>query len=183
MIQAEAPNGPESPIHRPHLPRIEVPTMMNKSEVSAILARDPFATTRAILLLWSYQTPHERQALTTVERNGKGFNVTHGKGAKARQIAYWVRWVLALPPNVSADRMSAAVAQYLRSDPRRYRCLTGTYLADAREVAAFYWQQLAAAAESRKALKVDVEHRGSDMSHLMRQFDRFQVYPGIAQHA
>jgi hypothetical protein len=119
---------------------------MNKSQVSAILARNPFAVTKAIVLLWSYQEPHERRAKRTTDLNGRGFSVRTNQ----KDVAYWVRWVLALPPDVSEERMAVAVARYLQSDPKRYRCLSGRYLEEAREVASYYWRQLDAAAQ-RKA--------------------------------
>lgn len=120
---------------------------MDKSQISALLARNPFAVTRAIVLLWSYQEPHERRAKRTTDLNGRGFSVRHNQ----KMIAYWVRWVLRLSPTVSEERMSEEVARYLQSDPRSYRCLTGSYLGEAREVANHYWRQLVAAAEARAA--------------------------------
>jgi hypothetical protein len=116
---------------------------MNKSQVSAILARNPFAVTKAIVLLWSYQTPQERQAKRTTDLNGRGFSVRTNQ----KDVAYWVRWILALPPNVSNERMSQEVARYLQSDPKRYRSLSGRYLEEAREVASYYWRQLDRAAQ------------------------------------
>jgi hypothetical protein len=118
---------------------------MNKSQVSAILARNPFAVTKAIVLLWSYQTPQERQAKRTTDLNGRGFSVRTNQ----KDVAYWVRWILALPPNVSNERMSQEVARYLQSDPKRYRSLSGRYLEEAREVASYYWRQLDAAAKAK----------------------------------
>lgn len=118
---------------------------MNKAQVSALLARNPFAVTKAIVLLWSYQTPQERQAKRTTDLNGRGFSIRTNQ----KDVAYWVRWILALPPNVSNDRMSQEVAKYLQSDPKRYRCLSGRYLEEAREVASYYWRQLDAAAKAK----------------------------------
>ena len=169
--------GP-SPIHGLILPRIGGDEM-NKSQVSAILARDPYAVTRAIVLLWSYQTPQERASKRTTDLNGKGFSVRHNQNT----IAYWVRWVLRLSPSVNERDMTAAVARYLQNNPRQYRCLTGSYLVEAREVATYYWRQLAAAAVARATLVPDVSIQGSDMEHMLRQYDRFQVFPGLMQHA
>lgn len=118
---------------------------MNKAQVSAILARNPFAVTKAIVLLWSYQTPQERQAKRTTDLNGRGFSVRTNQ----KDVAYWVRWILALPPTVSNERMSQEVAKYLQSDPKRYRSLSGRYLEEAREVASYYWRQLDAAAKAK----------------------------------
>lgn len=152
---------------------------MNKSQVSAILARDPYAVTKAIVLLFSYQTVGERRTSTTVEDNGVGFNAAHAKNA-----SYWARWVLRVGPTTPAHIVADKVRHYLTGDNcRQYRTLTGSYLVEARRVAAHYWRQLAAAAEAKAKPVPAEEHRGSDMSHLLRQFDRFQVYPGITQHA
>lgn len=152
---------------------------MNKSQVSAILARDPFAVTKAIVLLFSYQTVGERRTSTTVEDNGVGFNAAHAKNA-----SYWARWVLRVNPTTPAHIVADKVRHYLTGDNyKSYRTLTGSYLVEARRVASHYWRQLAAAAEARRSLKVDVEHRGSDMSYLLAQHDRFQRFPGLMQHA
>jgi hypothetical protein len=153
---------------------------MNKSQVSAILARDPYAVTKAIVLLFSYQTVGERRTSTTVEDNGVGFNAVHAKNA-----SYWARWVLGVGLNTPAHIVDDKVRHYLTGDNcRQYRTLTGSYLVEARRVAAHYWRQLAAAAKAKAKAKLVpiVEHRGTDMSHMLRQFDRFQVHPGITQH-
>jgi hypothetical protein len=118
---------------------------MNKAQVSALLARNPYAVTRAIVMLWSYQTPQERQAKRTTDLNGRGFSVRTNQ----KDVAYWVRWILRLEPNVSEERMAAAVARYLQSDPKRYRHLTGSYLEAAREAATYHWPQIAAAAAAK----------------------------------
>lgn len=57
--------------------------------------------------------------------------------------------------------------------------LTVKQLAVARDICYHHWGQTA----EILAPCLPVEHRGSDMSYLLRQYDRFQVYPGLTQHA
>jgi len=152
---------------------------MNKTQFAALFARDPFAVTKAIVLLFSYQTVGERSTSSTVEDNGRGFSAAHAKDA-----SYWARWVLRVHPSTPSHIVADRVRHYLTgNNHRQYRTLSGSYLVRAREVAAHYWRQLDAASKERAKLKVHEEHRGSDMSDLLRQFDRFQVFPGICQHA
>ena len=120
---------------------------MDKAQVSALLARNPYAVTRAIVLLWSYQELHERSARRTTDLNGRGFNAA----ADLDKIAYMVRWVLRLSPNVAEADMNRAVARYLQSNARQYRCLSGSYLEDGRKLAAYHWRQLDAAAAAKAA--------------------------------
>lgn len=119
---------------------------MNKQQVSAILASNSYAVTKAIILLYSYQTVGERSTSSTVEDNGAGFSAAHAKDA-----SYWARWVLGVGPRAPQHIIAAKVAHYLQGDNhRKYRTLTGSYLERAREVATHYWRQLDKAAK-RKA--------------------------------
>lgn len=122
---------------------------MNKQQVSAILASDPFAVTKAIVLLYSFQTQDERGRSTTTESNRAGFNVAHAKDA-----SYWARWVLGVGPRTSQDIINQKVRHYLTANNyRQYRTLSGRFLEKAREVAAVYWRQLSDEAD-RKAKAV-----------------------------
>lgn len=122
---------------------------MNKSDVSAILASNPFAVTKAIVLLFSFQTEEERGRSTTTESNRAGFNVAHAKNA-----SYWARWVLGVGPRTPKEVVAHKVRHYLTGNNyRQYRTLTGRFLQEATEVAGVYWKQLAAEAE-RKAKAV-----------------------------
>jgi len=178
MYQGRSALTLSAPIHGLHLPRIGG-AEMNKSQVSAVLARDPLAVTKAIVLLFSYQTAEERGSSSTVELNGRGFSAAHAKDA-----SYWARWVRGPTPSTPSHIVAEKVRHYLTGDNcRRYRTLSGRFLDRAREVAAVYWRQLAEASKERAKLKPDVTIKGDDMSHMLRQFDRFQVYPGLTQHA
>lgn len=134
------------PIHEVILPTIEV-IPMNKSQVSALLASNPHAVTKAIVLLFSYQTVGERSTSATLEDNGVGFNAAHAKDA-----SYWARWVLGVGPRTPAEVVAAKVRHYLTGDNyRRYRTLSGRFLDQARGVAATYWKQLDRAAKAKAA--------------------------------
>lgn len=111
---------------------------MNKSQVSALFAVNPFAVTKAIVLLFSFQVEDERRTSTTKHLNGAGFSAAHAKDA-----SYWARWALGVGPNTPSHIVANKVRHYLTGDNYKgYRTLTGTYLARAREVAAHYWRQL-----------------------------------------
>lgn len=118
---------------------------MNKSQVSALLASNPFAVTKAIVLLFSFQTVGERNTSSTVEDNKVGFSAAHAKDA-----SYWARWVLRVGPRTPAHIVADRVRHYLTGDNyRTYRTLSGQYLDRAREVAAVYWRQLDRAAKAK----------------------------------
>ena len=118
---------------------------MNKSQVSAILARNPFAVTKAIVLLFSFQMEDERSTSTTKHLNGAGFSAAHAKDA-----SYWARWVLGVGPRTPQHIVSQKVRHYLTGDNyKSHRTLTGSYLDRAREVAAHYWRQLDQAAKAK----------------------------------
>ena len=120
---------------------------MNKQQVSALLASNPYAVTKAIVLLFSFQTNGERATSSTVEDNGVGFNAAHAKDA-----SYWARWVLGVGPRTPHEVVVNKLAHYLQGDNyRSYRHLTGSYLERARQVAAIYWRQLDRAAKAKAA--------------------------------
>ena len=120
---------------------------MNKQQVSALLASNSYAVTKAIVLLFSYQTVGEKNTSSTVEDNGVGFSAAHAKDA-----SYWARWVLGVGPNTPSHIVAQKVAHYLQGDNhRKYRTLTGRYLERAREVSAHYWRQLDRAAKAKAA--------------------------------
>ena len=118
---------------------------MNKAQVSAILARKPFAVAKAFVLLFSLQERDERTTSTTKHLNGAGFSAAHAKDA-----SYWARWVLGVGPRTPQEVVARKVAHYLQGDNYKgYRTLTGSYLDRAREVAAHYWRQLDQAAKAK----------------------------------
>jgi hypothetical protein len=142
--QARSALARRSPIHDLHLPKIGGDEM-NKSQVSALLASNPFAVTKAIVLLFSFQTVGERNTSSTVEDNKVGFSAAHAKDA-----SYWARWVLRVGPRTPAHIVADRVRHYLTGDNyRTYRTLSGQYLDRAREVAAVYWRQLDRAAKAK----------------------------------
>ena len=119
---------------------------MNKSQVSALLASNPHAVTKAIVLLFSFQLQDERTTSSTKHLNGVGFSAAHAKDA-----SYWARWVLGCGPRTPSHIVEQKVRHYLTGDNYKgHRTLTGSYLDRAREVAAHYWRQLDQAAR-RKA--------------------------------
>lgn len=120
---------------------------MNKQQVQALFASNPFAVSKAIVLLYSLQTVGERSTSTTLEDNGRGFNAAHAKNA-----SYWARWVLGVGPNTPAEVVARKVQHYLTGDNyRQYRTLSGRFLDQARSVAATYWKQLDRAAQAKAA--------------------------------
>jgi hypothetical protein len=121
---------------------------MNKTQVSAIIASNPYAATKAVVLLFGLQTHTERGSARTVESNGVGFRANHADFG-----TYCARWVLGIhkttPPHIVAERL----AHYLQGDNyKRYRCLSGMFLARAQEVTPMYWRQLAHAAKVKAAV-------------------------------
>jgi len=116
---------------------------MNKSQVSAILASNPRAVTKAVVLLFGLQTHQERSTDRTIESNGVGFSA-----ADADFGTYCARWVLGVhkttPPHIVAERL----AHYLQGDNhRRYRTLSGSFLQRALDMTPRYWRQLSHAAK------------------------------------
>ena len=123
---------------------------MNKSQFSTLFARNPFAVTKAIVLLFSYQMVDERNTSSTKHLNGAGFSAAHAKDA-----SYWARWVLGVGPRTPSHIVEDKVRHYLTGDNyKRYRTLTGSYLQRAREVASHYWRQLDQAAKAKEAERV-----------------------------
>lgn len=123
---------------------------MNKQQVVSLLASNPAAVTKAMIVLFASQTVEEQSRSTTIETNRRGFNA-----ADADFGSYCARWVLGLhrttPPHIVAER----VARYLHADNYRgYRTLSGRFLERGREMGARYWRQLAAAAEAKRAMNV-----------------------------
>jgi hypothetical protein len=128
---------------------------MNKTQIKALLMSNDRAVERAIVALYHRQTVGEQRTSSTTESNGRGFNAFH-----AERGTYWAKWVIS------------------------GRRLTGRHLVSAREVACYYARQLAEMSEapaSPRRLPAQVVY-GQDMSHLLRQYDRFQVFPGLTQH-
>lgn len=116
---------------------------MNKAQVSALLARNPHAVTKAIVLLFGHQTAQERGVSRTIEDNGVGFNA-----ADADFGSYCARWVLGVHRTTPSHIVAERVARYLQGDNyKAYRCLTGAYLDRARRMGERYWRQLAHAAQ------------------------------------
>ena len=116
---------------------------MNKSQVTALLASNPYAVSKAIVLLFGLQTNLERATSTTKEDNGVGFNAAHAKNA-----SYWARWVLGVGPHTPHQVVVNKLAHYLQGDNyRQYRTLSGRFLEQARGVASTYWRQLDHAAK------------------------------------
>lgn len=123
---------------------------MNKQQVSALLASNSFAVTKAMIILFASQTVEERSRSTTIEQNARGFNA-----ADADFGSYCARWVLGLHPTTPAHIVAERVTRYLTGDNyRQYRCLSGRFLERGREMGVRYWRQLAAAAEAKRAMNV-----------------------------
>lgn len=118
---------------------------MNKQQVSALLASNPHAVTKAVVLLFGLQTNQERGTSRTIEDNGVGFNA-----ADADFGSYCARWVLGVHRTTPSHIVAERVARYLQGDNYKgYRCLTGEFLARARQMAPRYWRQLAHAAKMK----------------------------------
>lgn len=116
---------------------------MNKSQVSAILASNPYAVTKAVVLLFGLQTAQERGTSRTIDDNGVGFNA-----ADADFGSYCARWVLNCHRTTPSHIVAERVARYLEGDNyKQHRCLSGSFLQRAREMAPRYWRQLAHAAK------------------------------------
>lgn len=130
---------------------------MTKTQIVALLASNNRAVERALVALYHRQTVDEQRTSTTKESNGVGFNARD-----AEYATYLARWVLS------------------------GRHLTGSHLERGRRIATFYARQLAEMSQTRavprtKPSPVGVLVEGTDMSHLLRRFDRFQDFPGVCQ--
>jgi hypothetical protein len=128
---------------------------MTKSQIISLLASNNRAVERALVALYHRQTVDEQRTSTTKESNGVGFNARD-----AEYATYLAKWVIS------------------------GRHLTGRHLEAGRRIATFYARQLAEMSETRATPRpqrspVGVLITGSDMSHLLRQHDRFQVFPGL----
>lgn len=116
---------------------------MNKQQVSALLASNPHAVTKAMIVLFAHQTVQERGASRTIDDNGVGFNA-----ADADFGSYCARWVLGLHETTPSYIVAERVARYLQGDNyRQYRCLSGRFLERGRTMGVRYWRQLAHAAK------------------------------------
>ena len=130
---------------------------MTKAQIISLLASNNRAVERALVALYHRQTVDEQRTSTTKESNGVGFNAKD-----AEYATYLARWVLS------------------------GRHLTGRHLEAGRRIATFYARQLAEMSETRcvprtKPSPVGVLITGESMTHLLRQHDKFQVFPGITQ--
>lgn len=128
---------------------------MTKTQIISLLASNNRAVERALVALYHRQTVDEQRTSTTKESNGVGFNAKD-----AEYATYLAKWVLS------------------------GRHLTGRHLEAGRRIATFYARQLAEMSETRAVPRrprpmVGVLITGSDMSHLLRQHDKFQVFPGV----
>ena len=159
---------------------------MTKSQIHSLLVRDSGAVCRAMVVLLSRQTAEEQSAGSTHESNGRGFSLRPIAGSThATYGTYLAHWVLGLT-TVSFDRwrssakapqwqVSRAIRQFLANRSNVGRALTGIHLSRGTEMAAYYWRQLADEAQKvRQAEPVMV--RGTDMSYLLAQHDRFQQF-------
>lgn len=123
---------------------------MNKNDVIALLSRNDYAVTKAVIVLFGHQTHLERGTRSTVESNRVGFNVVD-----ADLGSYCAHWVLGTHRTTPAHIVAERVAHYLTGDNyRRYRCLSGSFLARAREMMPKYWAQLDRAAQAKQAQAV-----------------------------
>lgn len=130
---------------------------MTKTQIIAMLASNNRAVERALVALYHRQTVDEQHTSTTKHSNGVGFNAKD-----AEYATYLAKWVLS------------------------GRRLTGSHLAAGRRIATYYARQLAEMSETRCVPRthrspVGVLITGQDMSHLIRQHDKFQVFPGVTQ--
>jgi hypothetical protein len=137
------------PIHGSLSAMIEV-NPMNKSQVSALLASNPRAIELALLGLLARQTPGERNAHTTVESNGRGFNKNHAEFGTS--LAMWVKRGSRLTPR----QQVAAV-----------------------KLCSFYWRQVGQMPEVRalvtpQPLKVEGIYTEGGMVSYIRDLDPFQ---------
>ncbi len=118
---------------------------MNKAQVSMLLASNPHAVTKAVVLLFGLQTAQERGTSRTIEDNGVGFNA-----ADADFGSYCARWVLGVHRTTPTHIVAERVAHYLQGDNhRRYRTLSGQFLQRAQAMTPRYWKQLAHAAKMK----------------------------------
>ncbi len=126
---------------------------MTKDQVFALLSRNERAIELALLGLLARQTPGEQITGHTSELNGRGFN--RDDGPFGTSLAMWVK---------SGKR------------------LTSRQRAAAVKLCTYYWRQVgtmpevvALVAPRRWPIQM-VVHRGTDISYLLRQFDRFQQF-------
>jgi hypothetical protein len=123
---------------------------MNKSQVTALLSRNNRAIELALLGLLARQTVGERHTGHTTESNGRGF---------CREDAPY----------------GTALAKWVKSGKR----LTPRQRLAAIPFCAYYWRQVGTMPEvvALVAPPLRMTHIwGTDMSHMMRQFDRFQQF-------
>jgi hypothetical protein len=134
-----------------------------------------------MVLLLSRQTPEERSARTTCESNGRGFNINDAEFGT--YLAHWVLGLTTMPYKswqVSRKPSDAYVAgkvgEFLSKTYISGRPLTGYHLQRGREMGTYYWRQTAALL-APPAPKPRITHIwGTDMSHMLRQFDKFQQF-------
>lgn len=161
---------------------------MTKSQIHSLLSRDSGAVCRAMVVLLSRQTAEEQSSASTHESNGRGFSLRPIAGSThATYGTYLAHWVLGLT-TVSFERwcrgektppayVAYFIRQFLANRSNVGTALTGYHLTRGREMACYYWRQLAdEAAKVRQAQPVVV--RGADMSYLLAQHDRFQRFAG-----
>lgn len=132
---------------------------MNKSTILAYLARASNVEAGLVGLL-ARQTPSERATSTTTERNDRGFSM-------------------------KTDHWGTILAKVVKGGGH----LTPRQLEVGRDICTTHWKQVGEilAANAAQAAKVRVIPtlviQGRDMSYLLARYDRFQVFPGIMQHA
>ena len=128
---------------------------MTKTQIETLLRNDRNLE-RALLGLLARQTVGEQRTSSTVESNGRGFNANHAPFLTS--VAMWVK---------GGRRITLRQARA------------------ARPLVAHYWRQvgeiLAPPPPAPRVIHLVVVE-GNDMSHMMRQYDRFQPFPGITQH-
>lgn len=118
---------------------------MNKQQVTAILASNPRAVTKAVVLLFGLQTHQERGTRRTIEDNGVGFSA-----ADADFGTYCAMWVLNIHKTTSPQVVADRLAHYLQGDNHRgYRTLSGSFLQRAQRAMPRYWRQLSHAAKMK----------------------------------
>lgn len=123
---------------------------MNKAQVTALLSRNVRAIELALLGLLARQTPGEQITGHTVEANGRGFR--RDDAPFGTSLAMWVKSGKRLTPR----QRSAAIP-----------------------LCAYYWRQVGTMPEvvALVAPPLRVTHIwGTDLSHMLRQFDKFQQF-------
>jgi hypothetical protein len=131
---------------------------MTRDQIKSLLLSNDRAVERAIVVLYHCQTVDEQHTSSTQHLNGRGFNAFHAPSG-----TYYAKWVIS------------------------GRRLTGRHLEAARRMACHYARQLAELSELPASPRpqpspVGVLITGTDMAHLLRQHDKFQVFPGLTQH-